>query len=76
MGYSRRILCRVTLLSAENRKIRLQRACDYQTGRMKIENTSPDLTKFDFCFDTQIVGSEFGVNSVNPCQRCRLEMAV
>ncbi len=73
MGYSSRRPHRVPLLSAKNRKRRLQFAQgDYMPGLMSL----------DFCCDIQMVGSEFGVKNmkawIHPAlsQRFRLVVVV
>ncbi len=71
MGYSSRRPHRVLLLSAKNRKQRLQFAQAHQNWTIE-----------DFCCNIQMVGSEFGVNNmkawIHPAlsQRFRLVVVV
>ncbi len=68
MGYSSRRPHRVPLLSAKNRKQRLQ--------------LTQALMSLDFCCEIQMVGSEFGVKNIKVCihlafyQRFRLVVVV
>ncbi len=68
MGYSSRRPHRVPLLSAKNRKQRLQ--------------LTQALMSLDFCCEIQMVGSEFGVKNIKVCihlafyQRFRLLVVV
>ncbi len=61
MGYSSRRPHRVPLLSAKNRKRRLQFAQVHQNWTIEDRKTLPGLMSLDFCCDIQMVGSEFGV---------------
>ncbi len=60
MVYSCRRLHRVLLLSAKNRKRRLQ----FKIGQQKIGKTLHGVMSLDFCCDIQMVGSEFGVKNM------------
>ncbi len=61
MGYSSRRPHRVPLLSAKNRKQRLQFTQDHQNWTIEDCKTLPGLMSLDFCCNIQMVGSEFGV---------------
>ncbi len=63
MGYSSRRTHRVPLLSAKNRKRRIQ----FTQAQQKIGKTLPGLMSLYFCCDIQMVGSEFGVKNILPC---------
>ncbi len=81
MGYSSRRPHRVPLLSAKNRKRRLQFAQAHQNWT-KSGKTLPGLMSLNFCCDIQMVGSEFGIKNmkawIHPAlsQRFRLVVAV
>ncbi len=82
MGYSSRRPHRVPLLSAKNRKRRLQFDRLTKIGQWKIEKTLPGLMSIDFCCYIQMVRSEFGVKNmkawIHPAlsQRFRLVVVV
>ncbi len=82
MGYSSRRPHRVLLLSAKNRKRRLQFAQAHQNWTIEDWKTLPGLMSLDFCCDIQMVGSEFGVKNmkawIHPAltQRFRLLVGV
>ncbi len=61
MGSSSRRPHRVPLLSAKNRKRRIQFTQDHQNWTTEIGKTLPRLLSLDFCYDIQMVGSELGV---------------
>ncbi len=61
MGCSSRRPHRVPLLSAENKKRRLQFAQAHQNWTIEDWKTLPCLKSLDFCCDIQMVWSEFGV---------------
>ncbi len=73
MGYSSRRPHRVPLLSAKNRKRRLQFTQAYQNWSIEDWKNVYGLMSLDFCCDIQMVGSEFGVKntwrhgSILPC---------
>ncbi len=58
MGYSSRRTHLVPLLSAKNRKLRMQFSRAHQNW------TTEDLKSLNFCCGIQMVGSEFGVNNM------------
>ncbi len=62
MDYSSKRPHRVSLLSAKNRKRRLQFTQAHQNWT--IGKTLPGLMSLDFCCDIQMVGSEFGVKNM------------
>ncbi len=65
MGYSSRRPHRVPLLSAKNRKQRLQFTQDYQNWTIEDwKHVAWGLMSLDFCCDIQMVGSEFGVKNM------------
>ncbi len=64
MGYSSRRPHRVPLLSAENRKPRLQFTQTHQNWTIEDCKMLPCLMSLDFCCDIQMVGSEFGVKNM------------
>ncbi len=64
MGYSSRRPHWVPLLSAKNRKRRLQFAQVHQNWTIEDRKTLPGLMSLDFCCDIQMVGSEFGVKNM------------
>ncbi len=64
MGYSIRRPHRMPLLSAKNRKRRLQFAQAHQNWTIEDCKTLPGLTSLDFCCDIQMVGSEFGAKNM------------
>ncbi len=65
MGYSSRRPHRVPLLSAKNRKRRLQFAQAHQNWTIEDwKKTLPGLMSLDFCSEIQIVGSEFGTKDM------------
>ncbi len=82
MGYSSRRPHRVPLLSAKNRKRRLQFTQAHQNWSIEDWKMLPGLMSPDFCCDIQMVGSEFGVKNkkawIHPalCQRFRLVVVV
>ncbi len=82
MGYSSRRPHRVPLLSAKNRKRRLQSAQAHQNWTIEDWKTLPGLMSLDFCCDIQMVGSEFGIKKmkawIHPAlsQRFRLVVVV
>ncbi len=82
MGSSSRSPHRVPLLSAKNRKRRLQFAQGHQNWTIEDWKSLPGLMSLDFCCDIQIVGSEFGVKNlkawIHPAlsQRFRLVVVV
>ncbi len=55
---------RVPLLSAKNRKQRLQFTQTHQNWTIEDWKKLPDLMSLDFCCDIQMVGSEFGVKNM------------
>ncbi len=64
MGYSSRRPQRVPLLSAKNRKRRLQFTQARQNWTIEDWKMLPGLMSLDFCCDIQMVGSEFGVKNM------------
>ncbi len=80
MGYSSRRPLRVTLLSAKNRKRRLQFTQAHQDWTIEDWKTLPGLMSLDFCCNIQMAGSEFGIKNmkawIHPAlsQRFRLVM--
>ncbi len=64
MGYSSTRLDLVPLLSAKNRKRRLQFAQDHQNWTIEDWKTLPGLMSLDFCCYIQMVGSEFAVKNM------------
>ncbi len=64
MGYSSRRPHREPLLSAKNRKRRLQFTQAHKIGQQKIGKTLPGLMSLDFCCAIQMLGSEFGVKNM------------
>ncbi len=83
MDYSSRRPHRVPLLSAKNRKRRLQLAQAHQNWTIEDwKNVAWSDESDDFCCDIQMVGSEFGVNNmkawIHPAlsQRFRLLVVV
>ena len=82
MGYSSRRPRRVPLLSAKNRKLRLQFAQGQRNWTIEDCKKLPGLMSLDFCCDIRMVGSEFGVNNmkawIHPAlyQRFRLVVVV
>ncbi len=82
MGYSSTRLDLVPLLSAKNRKRRLQFAQDHQNWTIEDWKTLPGLMSLDFCCYIQMVGSEFAVKNmkawIHPSlsQRFRLVVVV
>ncbi len=65
MGYSSRRPHRVPLLSAKNRKQRLQFAQAHQHWTIeKLKKTVPGLMSLDLCCNIQMVGSEFGIKNM------------
>ncbi len=64
MGYSSRRPHRVTLLSAKNRKRRLQFTQAQQNWTIEDRKMLPGLKSLDFCCNIQMVGSEFGVKNM------------
>ncbi len=64
MGYSSSRPHRVLLLSAKNRKQRLQFAQTHQHWTIEDCKTLPGLMSLDFCCDIQMVRSEFGVKNI------------
>ncbi len=63
MGYSSRKPHRVPLLSAKNRKRRLQFAQARQNWTIEDWKMLPGLMSLDFCCDIQMIESEFGVKN-------------
>ncbi len=63
MGYSSRRPHRVPLLSAKNRKRRLQFTQDHQNWTIEDWKTLPGLMSLDFCCNIQMVESEFDVKN-------------
>ncbi len=82
MGYSSRKPCRVALLSAKNRKRRLQFTQAHQNWTIEDRKMLPGLMSLDFCCDIQMVGSKYGVKNmkawIHPAlsQRFRLLVVV
>ncbi len=82
MGHNSRKPHRVPLLSAKNRKRRLQFTQAHQNWTIEDWKTLPGLMNPDFCCDIQMVGSEFGVKKmkarIHPAlsQRFRLVVVV
>ncbi len=82
MGYSSRRPHRVPLLSAKNRKRRLQFTQAPQNWTIEDWKSLPGLLSLDFCCDIQMIGSEFGVKNmtawIHPAlfQRIRLLVVV
>ncbi len=80
MGYSSRRPHRVLLLSAKNRKWRLQFAQAHQNWTIEDWKNVPGLLSLDFCCDIQMVGSEFGVKYmkawIHPALSQRLRLVV
>ncbi len=64
MVYSSRRPHRVPLLSAKNRKRRLQFTQAHQDWTIEDWKTLPGLMSLDFCCNIQMVGSEFGVKNI------------
>ncbi len=64
MGYSSRRPHRVPLLSAKNRKRRLQFTQARQNWTIEDWKTLPGLMSLDFCCDIQMIGSEFGIKNM------------
>ncbi len=64
MRYSSRRPHRVPLLSAKNRKRRLQFTQAHQNWTIEDWKTLPGLRSLDFCCNIQMVGSEFGVKNM------------
>ncbi|MDF4280576.1 hypothetical protein P3371_24365 [Vibrio parahaemolyticus] len=64
MGYSSRRPHQVPLLSANNRKLRLQFTQAHQNWTIEDWKTLPGLMSLDFCCHIQMVESEFGVNNM------------
>ncbi len=63
-GYSSRRPHRVPLLSAKNRKRRLQFTQAHQNWTIEDREMLPGLKSLDFCCNIQMVGSEFGVKNM------------
>jgi len=82
MGSSSRRPHRVPLLSAKNRKRRIQFTQTHQNWTIEDWKTLPGLMSLDFCCDIQMVGSEFGIKNmkawIHPAlsQRFRLLLVV
>ena len=82
VGYSSSRPYRVPLLSAKNRKLRLQFTQAHQHWTIEDGETFPGLTSLDFSCYIQMSGSEFGVNNmkawIHPAlyQRFRLVVVV
>ncbi len=64
MGYSSRRPHQVPLLSAKNRKPRLQFTQLHQNWTIEDWKTLPGLMSLDFCCYIQMLGSEFGVKNM------------
>ncbi len=64
MDYSSRRPHRVPLLSAKNRKRRLQFTQAHQNWTIEDWKTLPGLLSLDFCCNIQMVGSLFGVKNM------------
>ncbi len=64
MGYSSRRPHRVPLLSAKNRKRRLQSTQARQNWTIEDWKMLPGLMSLNFCCDIQMVGSEYGVKNM------------
>ncbi len=64
MGSSSRRPHRVPLLSAKNRKPRLQFTQLHQNWTIEDWKTLPGLMSLDFCCYIQMLGSEFGVKNM------------
>ncbi len=73
---------RVPLLSAKNRKRRLQFAQAHQNWTIEDWTKLPGLMSLDFCCDIQMVGLQFGVKNIKEwihpalSQRFRLGVVV
>ncbi len=82
MGYSSRRPHRVLLLSAKNRKRKLQFTQDHQNWTIEDWKNVACLMSLDFCCHIQMVRSEFGVKNmkawIHPAlsQRFRLVVVV
>ncbi len=64
MGYSSRKPHRVPLLSAKNRKRRIQFVQAHKNWTIEDWKNVPGLMSLDFCCDIQMVESEFGIKNM------------